>query len=160
MLKLATTASAETVDLVIIEPTDNQSEEAIAFEPEKAKEILRNEAELKYQDKLTALLIYAWNTTGTTDPSIPIELVRFVPEDLEKWFKANAEFIDQLIEHRNTLPAIYDETDAYEASSPFIQNAVDIHDLAINRGMRKEGLIIEISARLLLLEAIRAKNIG
>ncbi len=124
------------------------------------RDLLQEETGVSYDQRIGRLLTYAWNSSTIVERTIPSEFYAYATDNPADWYTEHAGEIKELIEQRTGLIEIYDGTDEYVDRSPFLRNAISIHDTAENRGRRHEGLRVEIGARMILLEAIELSTVS
>jgi len=156
---IAVTATTETVEVKAVANEDQTSDiPSTTLDSNRVKELLAED--LNADSRIANLLTYAWNSSSTVGQTIPHYLIVYATDNPGDWYIANLQIVKRIIDERSGLSDMYDQTDEYETLSPFLRNASTIHDMAFNRGKRSEGLIIEVSARLIVLEAIQSKKLA
>lgn len=157
---LGAVAAAEAVALEAADESETSRHilPPTTLDTERVKVILVQSKNSAEDDHIIELLELAWRGTSIVERPLPGELAAFAPRDLEGWYRQQSEAVKRLIRERIGLADIYDQTDKYEDGSPLLRNANTVQDMAINRHARFDGLCVQVAARLLLLEAIRARN--
>lgn len=103
------------------------------------------------QSRTRDLLVYAWQAGADDIPVVPPELAPYVTGDITEWIKNN---FDRVQGYTGTKYSILKEiTDPYKDSSTLLQNALDIKKKSWGR---KEGDYTEVSARMIINDAIEA----
>jgi hypothetical protein len=156
--ELATTQHVEVQAAPAEVPTSSHTIPGTTLERERVKALLAKSQNGAADEHIADLLILAWQGSSIVERPVPSELIPYFPHDLNAWYKTQAAYVKQLIAERTGLVDIYDQTDVYEIASPFLRNINVIQDMAIIRRARFDGLCVQVAARLLLLEAIRARN--
>ena len=109
------------------------------------------------EERIEQLLSEAWKSRTLVERSVPSELLPHITQDLAAWYRCSAQDISQVLEQPTYIQDIYDETELY-ADCPFLRNAAEINELSWMRDNGKDGMTLELSARMIVLEAMHASR--
>jgi hypothetical protein len=112
---------------------------------------------LKDEDRISRLLTQAYNAVHPAVRAVPSWLIAYMADTPVDWYHQHKDFVASLIEDSDKTPlaSVYDDTDALVTESLFLRNAQEISESAWLHGRGDLGMRVELSARLMVLEAVQ-----
>lgn len=147
-------------------PTGQATPPPSALNMQLVKKMLDKKGDTYPDKRIADLLAYAWNTHHPVERVVPPMLIPFITDSPASWYAEHKQRINQILAaSRNQrspdhyeLEEINEATKLYETdiNAAFLRNAIRINKTSWKN---EDGVRVELSARMILLEAAEAASL-
>ncbi len=158
---IATTVTAEEAETETIEESEDEAPAplpATTLNLDRVRKLLTGKSDTDFDTRIALLLSDAWNSSSIVERTLPADLIAFATDNPADWYMKNAARVKEISEDKDRLKEINQDTQSFEASSPLLRNALAIHEESVNWVLDDYGQRVEVSARLIILDALEERK--